>query len=91
MPDKHWFLIGELAQILGERRCVIDYWVKQFHIRPERSGCGYRVFSRVHLAKLIAIRALLRDEGYTIRGASMQLERVRKAMAARPESEVANG
>ena len=73
-PDKHYFRIGEVADLLGVEPHVVRFWQQQFaQVRPERSSTGRLLFGRPALARLARIRALLDDEGFTIAGAKKAL------------------
>ncbi len=73
-PDKHFFRIGEVADLLGVEPHVVRFWQQQFaQVRPERSSTGRLLFGRQALARLARIRALLYDEGFTIAGAKKAL------------------
>ncbi len=74
VPDKHFFRIGEVADMLGVEPHVVRFWQQQFpQVRPERSSTGRLLFGRPALARLARIRALLYDEGFTIAGAKKAL------------------
>ena len=73
-PDKHFFRIGEVADMLGVEPHVVRFWQQQFpQVRPERSSTGRLLFGRPALARLARIRTLLYDEGFTIVGAKKAL------------------
>ena len=74
VPDKHFFRIGEVADLLGVEPHVVRFWQQQFpQVRPERSSTGRLLFGRPALARLARIRALLYDQGFTIAGAKKAL------------------
>ena len=74
VPDKHYFRIGEVADLLGVEPHVVRFWQQQFaQVRPERSSTGRLLFGRPALARLARIRALLYDQGFTIAGAKKAL------------------
>jgi DNA-binding transcriptional MerR regulator len=72
-PDKLFYRIGEIAEIVGVEPHVLRYWETEFRIRPQRSKSGQRMFRRKDLARFLRIRRLLHDEGYTIAGARKAL------------------
>ena len=80
IPDKMFFRIGEAAEIVGVEPHVLRYWEGEFKLRPQRSSSGQRMYRRKDLGKLIQIRRLLHDEGFTIAGA-------RKALSAKAGSD----
>jgi DNA-binding transcriptional MerR regulator len=73
VPDKLAYRIGEVAEIVGVEPHVLRYWETEFRIRPQRSSSGQRMYRRKDLAKLLRIKKLLHEEGYTIAGARKAL------------------
>jgi DNA-binding transcriptional MerR regulator len=73
VPDKLFFRIGEIGEIVGVEPHVLRYWEGEFKIRPQRSTSGQRMYRRKDLAKFLRIKKLLHDEGYTIAGARKAL------------------
>jgi len=74
LPDKLFFKIGEVAELVGVKPHVLRYWESEFTaLRPMKTRGSHRVYRRrdVELAQLI--RRLLHDEGYTILGAKKRL------------------
>jgi DNA-binding transcriptional MerR regulator len=79
IPDRLFFRIGEAAQLVGVEPHVLRYWETEFRVRPQRSSTGQRMYRRKDISRLLRIKRLLHDEGFTIAGA-------RKALAeASPE------
>lgn len=75
LPDKVYFRIGEVAELLGVEPHVIRFWQQQFPaVRPERSAAGRFLYPRVAVERLQRIRKLLYEEGYTIAGAKKALQ-----------------
>ncbi|MBN2799194.1 MAG: MerR family transcriptional regulator [Deltaproteobacteria bacterium] len=73
IPDKLFFRIGEVAELVGVEPHVLRYWEGEFRIRPQRSPSGQRMYKRQHIVKFLQIRHLLHDEGFTIAGARKAL------------------
>ena len=69
VPDKLYYRIGEVAQIVGVDAHVLRYWETEFKMKPHRSPSGQRLYRRQDLSRFLRIRRLLHDEGYTIAGA----------------------
>ncbi len=68
-PDKIYFRIGEVAQLVGVDAHVLRYWESEFSMKPRRSPSGQRLYKKTDLSRFLRIKALLHDEGYTIAGA----------------------
>jgi DNA-binding transcriptional MerR regulator len=93
IPDKLYFRIGEVAQLVGVDAHVLRYWESEFKIKPHRSSSGQRLFRKQDLSRFYRIKNLLHEEGYTIAGArrvlsntggaapSVDASRVRDAIA----------
>jgi DNA-binding transcriptional MerR regulator len=69
IPDKMFFRIGELAELIGVEPHVLRYWETEFRIRPQRSPSGQRMYRRKDISKFLRIRNLLYKQGFTIAGA----------------------
>lgn len=61
--------ISEASTELGVPQHVLRFWETKFSfIRPMKRAGGRRFYRRQDLAVLRAVRTLLHDEGYTIKG-----------------------
>ncbi|MEK6606162.1 MAG: MerR family transcriptional regulator [Myxococcota bacterium] len=70
IPDKAFFKIGEVARLVGVPPYVLRYWETEFDtLRPEKSRTNQRVYRRQDVEKLVHIKRLLYEEGFTIAGA----------------------
>ena len=71
---KLYYRIGEVAQIVGVQPHVLRYWETEFRtIRPQKSHKGQRVYSRRDVEKLLKVKDLLTNQGFTIAGAKKKL------------------
>ncbi len=74
LPDKLYFRIGEVAEIVGVEPHVLRYWETEFRsIRPEKSRKGQRIYSRRDVETLLKVKELLYGHRYTIAGAKRKL------------------
>src|SRR5262245_22551067 len=74
LPDKLYFRIGEVAQLVGVKPYVLRYWESEFSIvRPGKSSARHRLYRRKDVETLLDIRRLLYTERYTIEGAKRRL------------------
>ena len=69
LPDKLYFRIGEVAELVGVEAHVLRYWETEFKLRPHRSSSGQRLYRKSDLARFLRVRQLLHEEGFTIAGA----------------------
>jgi DNA-binding transcriptional MerR regulator len=80
---KLYYRIGEVAQIVGVQPHVLRYWETEFRtIRPQKSGKGQRVYSRKDVEKLLRVKDLLKNQGFTIAGAKKKLREPGEAIEA---------
>src|SRR6187397_2175963 len=71
---KLYYRIGEVSDIVGVQPHVLRYWESEFRtIRPRKSTKGQRVYSRRDVEKLLRVKDLLKNQGFTIAGAKKQL------------------
>lgn len=71
---KQYFRIGEVSQLVGVEPHVLRYWETEFPtIRPRKSQSGQRVYSQQDVDKLLRVKELLRNQGFSIAGAKKRL------------------
>ena len=79
IPEKQYFKIGEISDILELERYVLRYWESEFKIiKPSRTRAKQRLYHRKDLDILVEIKQLLYDERLTIAGAKRRLQMVKK-------------
>jgi DNA-binding transcriptional MerR regulator len=79
IPDKLFFRIGEVSQIVGVEAYVLRYWESEFRgLSPRKSSSGQRMFRRKDVELLLQIKHLLYDKKFTIEGARKELTRESK-------------
>jgi DNA-binding transcriptional MerR regulator len=75
IPDKLFFRIGEVSQLVGVEPYVLRYWESEFPgLSPRKSDTGQRMFRRKDVELLLNIKQLLYDKKYTIEGARKALK-----------------
>src|SRR5271165_4173316 len=75
IPDKLYFKIGEVSDLLGVEPYVLRYWESEFPVlSPKKSGTGHRLYRRKDVELLLRIKHLLYDKKFTIEGARMALQ-----------------
>jgi DNA-binding transcriptional MerR regulator len=80
IPDKLYFKIGEVSELLGVEPYVLRYWETEFTVlSPKKSGTGHRLYRRKDVELLLRIKHLLRDKRFTIEGARQSLQAEAKA------------
>jgi DNA-binding transcriptional MerR regulator len=74
IPDKLFFRIGEVSQLVGVEPYVLRYWESEFKaLAPKKSGTGQRMFRRKDVELLLEIKRLLYERKFTIEGARLAL------------------
>ncbi len=86
IPDKLFFRIGEVADLLAVEPYVLRYWETEFpSLAPKKSGTGHRLYRRKDVELLLKIKHLLYEKRYTIEGARQSLHNDSKAKAVMTE------
>ncbi|MDR3701112.1 MAG: MerR family transcriptional regulator [Candidatus Sulfopaludibacter sp.] len=80
IPDKLYFKIGEVSELLGVEPYVLRYWEGEFAVlSPKKSGTGHRLYRRKDVELLLRIKHLLYEKRFTIEGARQSLHAEAKA------------
>ena len=80
VPDKLYFRIGEVSELVGVEPHVLRYWETEFRMRPHRSSSGQRLYRKKDIERFLRIRKLLHAEGFTIAGARKVLHQGEEGM-----------
>jgi DNA-binding transcriptional MerR regulator len=76
IPEKVYFRIGEVSDLVGVDPHVLRYWESEFNvIKPHRAKSNQRLYRRKDVEYLLLIKTLLHGEGYTISGARKLISR----------------
>src|SRR6186997_3563267 len=79
IPDKIYFKIGEVSEILGVEPYVLRYWETEFELlRPAKAPSKHRLYKKRDVELLLDIKRLLYTEGFTIEGARKKLKESKK-------------
>ena len=83
IPEKQYFKIGEVSEILDVEPYVLRYWESEFKIlKPTRTRARQRLYHKKDLELLMEIKHLLYDEKFTIAGAKKRLQEMRRQQSA---------
>jgi len=75
IPDKFYFKIGEVAELLDLPTHVLRFWESEFkRIKPKRTAAGQRLYRRKDVELILEIKYLLYEKKYTIPGAKNVLK-----------------
>lgn len=73
-PRKLFYRIGEVADIVGVKAYVLRYWETEFpELNPEKDGSDQRRYRPRDVHTALAIRKLLYEDRFTIKGARGRL------------------
>lgn len=74
IPDKLYFKIGEVCDLVGVQAHVLRYWESEFpSLAPQKNRAGQRTYRRKDVEMALRIKELLYGEGFTIAGAKRKL------------------
>ena len=90
IPGKRYFTIGEVSELCGVKPHVLRYWEQEFtQLEPVKRRGNRRYYQRHDVVLIREIRELLYEQGFTIGGARLRLDKAGKPDEA-PVSEVKN-
>ncbi len=88
IPDRLYFRIGEVSQLIGVPPYVLRFWEKEFTaLAPKKSGTGRRLYRRKDVELLLEVKRLLYERRYTIEGARKHLESLPRRAVQKPARE----
>jgi DNA-binding transcriptional MerR regulator len=74
IPDKLFFKIGEVCELIEVQPHVLRYWESEFpQLAPQKNRSGQRTYRRKDVEVVVRIKQLLYEEGFTIAGAKKKL------------------
>ena len=87
---KLYYRIGEVAELFKVNASLIRFYEKEFDIiKPHRNSKGNRLFTQNDVDNFHTIFHLIKEKGYTLEGAKLQL-RSKRTVSNAPEQEVLN-
>ena len=73
-PEKRYYTIGEVASIFEVNTSLIRFWEKEFDIlKPKKNKKGNRLFTPKDVENLRIIYHLVKERGFTLKGAQTKL------------------
>lgn len=75
IPEKLYFKIGEVCDLVGVQAHVLRYWETEFpQLSPQKNRSGQRSYRRRDVEISLRIKELLYDDMFTIAGARKKLQ-----------------
>lgn len=72
--EKMYWSIGEVAEIFDVSTSLLRFWEKEFDIlQPKKNRKGDRFFTQKDMENLRIIYHLVKERGFTLKGAKQQL------------------
>lgn len=79
LPEKLYYSIGEVAEAFDVNASLIRFWEKEFDVlKPKKNAKGNRKFSQEDVKNLELIYRLVKERGFTLEGAKVQLKENKK-------------
>jgi DNA-binding transcriptional MerR regulator len=76
IPDKLFYKIGEVAQLVGVRTSVLRFWEAEFDfLKPQKSTTGQRLYTIKEVGLIQEVKRLLYDEKFTLEGVKKRITR----------------
>ena len=75
IPEKIYFKIGEVCDLVGVQAHVLRYWETEFSVlSPQKNKSGQRSYRRRDVEIALRIKQLLYNEMFTIAGARKKIQ-----------------
>jgi len=92
IPEKIFFKIGEVCEIVNVQAHVLRYWETEFPmLSPQKNRSGQRTYRRRDVEMALRIKELLYEDLYTIAGAKKRLQKELRSASrlkiVKPETE----
>ena len=79
LPEKLYYTIGDVSKAFDVNPSLIRFWEKEFEIlKPKKNNKGSRRYSSVDIENFQTIHHLVKEKGYTLDGAKVQLKMLNK-------------
>lgn len=96
IPEKIYFKIGEVCELVGVQAHVLRYWETEFPmLSPQKNRSGQRSYRRRDVEIALRIKELLYEEMFTIAGAKKKLQtemrETTKLKVVHPEPQTEDG
>lgn len=73
-PEKMFYKIGEVARMFNVSTSLVRFWEKEFDIiQPQKNKKGNRLFTPQDVENFHVIYHLVKERGFTLKGAQEKL------------------
>jgi DNA-binding transcriptional MerR regulator len=73
--EKHFYTIGEVAEMFGVNTSLIRFWEKNFdNIKPHKNKKGNRLFTTDAIEEVRMVHYLVKERGMTLKGAQQKIK-----------------
>lgn len=84
---KLYYSIGEVADMFGVSKSLVRFWETEFDtLRPHKNSKGDRRFTKQNIQQLKVIYTLVKEKGYTLKGAKKELKENKNNVLRRQET-----
>ncbi|MEI6215377.1 MAG: MerR family transcriptional regulator [Desulfuromonadales bacterium] len=74
LPDKLYYKIGEVAEVVGVKTSVLRFWESEFSfLKPEKSTSGQRLYTKNEVDLVLLVKRMLYDDKYTLEGVKKRI------------------
>lgn len=89
--DKLSYSIGQVAEIAGVAQSTLRYWETVIDVlNPQKTEGGSRRYNKETVELVMRVKDLLHDQGLTIKGANLYLEKNKDNLDRQENSEPLN-
>ncbi len=76
---KLYYSISEVSELTGIKQYVLRYWESEFDVlSPNKNRSGNRIYTEEDISKIMLIKKLLYEEKFTVDGAKVRLQEMKK-------------
>ena len=80
--SKKYYAIGEVAELIQVSTSLIRFWEKKIpSLQPQKDKKGNRRYIQADIDRLQQVYHLVKEQGYTLQGASMAMRKTDKPHA----------
>lgn len=87
--EKMFYTIGEVARMFDVNTSHIRFWSKEFDvIKPATNKKGNRLFTKADVENIRHIYHLVKEKGFTLKGAKVEMQNMKKKMKLESKPEI---